>query len=255
MCTEKKMKISIITVVYNNKSYLEDAILSVKNQTYKNIEHIIVDGGSTDGTVEIIKKHSKLISNWISEPDSGIYDAMNKGINLSTGELIGILNSDDIYFHENVIKNVVSLFKQQKMDGCYGDLIYVSENLKNTIRHWKSSEYKKGLFKSGWMPPHPTFFVRKKIYERFGDFNCSFKISADYELMLRFIEKNHICIYYVPEILIKMRVGGKSNRGIMNLIRKSLEDYKAWKVNGLKISPVIVLKKPFSKLNQFFKLK
>jgi len=247
------MKISIITVVYNNKDFIEDCIDSVIAQSYQNIEYIIIDGNSNDGTLSVVKKYEKHISKWISESDSGIYDAMNKGIKLATGEVIGMLNSDDIYSNKNVIEHVMNLFKKMDIDGCYGDLLYVSKDLKENVRYWKAGVYKEGKFRKGWMPPHPTFFVRKKFYEKFGGFNSDFEISADYELMLRFIEKKHLSIYYLPEIIIKMRIGGKSNKGVKNLLKKSIEDYKAWKVNNMRMSPLIMVKKPLSKIGQFFR--
>lgn len=247
------MKISIVTVIYNNEKYLEESILSVKNQSFDNVEHIVIDGGSTDGSLDIIKKYDKYISKWISEPDSGIYDAMNKGVSLATGDIIGFLNSDDIYFSNDILSKISGILKTNKVDCCYGDILYMSEDLKKKIRYWKAGNPGKGRFKKGWMPPHPAFFVKKKIFDRFGSFRTDFKISADYELMLRFFEKENISASYIPEILVKMRIGGKSNRGLKNLIRKSLEDYKSWKVNGLKISPLIMLKKPLLKIDQFFK--
>ncbi|MEN8154848.1 MAG: glycosyltransferase family 2 protein [Acidobacteriota bacterium] len=247
------MKISIITVVYNNKKYLEDSIRSVKGQSHSDVEYIVVDGGSTDGSLEIIKKYDKSISKWISETDSGIYDAMNKGVALATGDIVGFLNSDDIYFSGDILNKVSKTIEDNNSDCCYGDLVYVSGDLTKTIRYWKAGSPGGGSFRKGWMPPHPAFFVGKKIFENFGSFRTDFKISADYELMLRFFERGNISASYIPEILVKMRIGGKSNRGLKNLIRKSLEDYKAWRVNGLKISPLIMLKKPFLKVGQFFK--
>lgn len=245
------MKISIITVVYNNKSYLEDAIISVNNQTYKNIEYIVIDGGSTDGTVEIIKKHSKLISKWISEPDSGIYDAMNKGIKMASGEIIGTLNSDDIYFNDDIIKKIADIFKDSDIEGCYGDILYVSKDLKRTIRYWSSGAYKEGRFRKGWMPPHPTFFARKKLFKEHGGFREKFKIVGDYELMFRFIGKFKIKLYYIPEVLVKMRVGGVSNNGLMNQFTKIKEIYQSWLIND--INPPILLPfiKPLLKIGQY----
>ena len=247
------MRVSIITVVYNNRNTIKDAVESVLNQTYKNIEYIIVDGASTDGTVEIIKSYGDSIDKFISEKDNGIYDAMNKGIKLASGDIIGILNSDDFYVGDNIIEKVVRTFKEQKVDSVYGDLVYVdSKDTNKIVRYWKSKPYKKGLFKKGWHPAHPTFFVKKEIYDKYGIFDLDFKIAADYELMLRFLEKYQISSSYIPEVLVKMRVGGKSNQSIKNIIKANIESYNAWKVNNLKPPFYLPLIKPLKKLKQFF---
>jgi len=246
------MKVSIITAVYNNKDTIKDAIESVLSQTYKNIEYIIIDGASTDGTVDIIRNYGDKIDKFISEKDNGIYDAMNKGINLASGDIVGILNSDDFYVDNRVIEKVVDVFENKTIDSLYGDLVYVDkDNIDKIVRYWKSREYKEGLFKKGWHPAHPTFFVKREVYEKYGMFNLDFKIAADYELMLRFLEKYKITTAYLPEILVKMRVGGESNRSIKNIIRANIECYKAWKNNGLKIDPLIIIRKPFFKLFQY----
>ena len=247
------MKVSIITVSYNSAETIKDSIESVLNQTYKNIEHIIIDGNSTDGTIEIIKSYGNKIHKFISEPDNGIYDAMNKGINLASGNIIGILNSDDFYFDNNIIAKVMNEFRTQDVDSVFGDLIYIDKNnTDNIIRYWKSQQYKKNLFQNGWHPAHPTFFVKREIYEKYGNFNLDFLIASDYELMLRFLEKHKITSSYIPEILVKMRTGGESNR-IQNIFQANIESYKAWKINNLKINPIVFLKKPLSKILQYFK--
>jgi len=246
------MKISIITVVWNNKETIKDAIDSVLSQTYKNIEYIVVDGASSDGTVEIVQSYGDKINTFVSEKDKGIYDAMNKGIKLATGDVIGILNSDDFYENNKVIEKIVDIFNNKNCDAIYGDLIYVdSKNINKIVRYWKSKLYKKGLFQKGWHPAHPTFFVKKEIYEKYGLFNLDFKIAADYEIMLRFIEKHKIKIYYVPEVLVKMRMGGESNQSVKNIIKANIESYKAWQINNLQINPLKFLLKPLSKIFQF----
>jgi len=246
------MKVSIITVVYNNEDTIKDAIESVLNQTYKNIEYIIIDGVSTDGTVEVIKSYGDKIDKFISEKDNGIYDAMNKGIKLASGDIVGILNSDDFYANNNIIEKVVKEFEDKKVDSVYGDLVYVNAKDTNKIvRYWKSKPYKKGLFTKGWHPAHPTFFVKKEIYDKYGIFNLDFKIAADYELMLRFLEKYQISNSYIPEIFVKMRLGGESNQSIKNIIKANIESYNAWKVNGLYINLFMILLKPLSKLFQY----
>jgi glycosyltransferase len=251
----KNIKVSIITVVYNNKDTIKDAIESVLNQTYKNIEYIIIDGGSNDGTVEIIRSYGNKIDKFISEKDNGIYDAMNKGIKLATGDIVGILNSDDFYASNDIIEKVVNEFIEKKVDSVYGDLVYVdAKNTDKIVRYWKSKPFKEGLFKKGWHPAHPTFFVKKEIYDKYGIFNLDFKIAADYELMLRFLEKCKISSSYIPEIFVKMRVGGESNQSIKNIIKANIESYKAWKANDLKIHPFRMFAKPLSKVFQYFKL-
>jgi len=247
------MKVSIITAVLNGAKTIEYCIQSVLMQTYPHIEHIIIDGGSTDGTVEIIKKYEDKIAYWVSEPDNGYYDAINKGIKAACGDIIGILNSDDFYANDKVIEKVVDVFRKNNVDSCYGDLQYVDKrDPDKVIRYWKSSPYRNGLFKKGWMIPHPTFFVKRKVYEKYGLFNSDLKIAADYELMLRFLEKNKISTYYIPEVLVKMRLGGASNRSVLNLIRKSYEDYLVLRMHNIG-GLLTLFRKNLSKISQFFK--
>jgi glycosyltransferase len=253
------MKISLITAVLNNKDTIIDAIESISRQTYKGIEHIIIDGGSTDGTLDTIKRYNGNIARVISEPDDGIYDALNKGIGYASGDVVGALHADDFYSNDNVIRMVAEVFEKKNVDSCYGDLEYVIKgNTDRVLRHWKSSEYVPGKFKFGWMPPHPTFFVKREIYEKYGNFNTAFQVAADYELMLRLFEKHKISTHYIPEVLVKMRFGGRSNNGVRNVLIKSSEDYKAWKVNDLKddLWPICltIFLKNVSKIPQFLKI-
>ncbi|MBI5099733.1 MAG: glycosyltransferase [Nitrospirae bacterium] len=248
------MKVSIITSALNNCDTIEDSIQSVISQKYENVEYIIIDGGSSDGTVEIIKRYQDKITKWVSERDQGIYHALNKGLKMSKGDIVGFLHADDIYAHSMVIDLVVSRMMNCNTESCYGDLRYVhKKDINKTIRYWKSCPYCEGLFNKGWMPPHPTFFARKKIYDKYGNFNTGFKIAADYELMLRFLEGNKITTHYIPDVLVKMRTGGKSNRSLKNMFIKSSEDYKAWKVNKLNGGLSTILLKNISKIPQFFK--
>lgn len=251
------MKVSIITVCYNSVDTIEDAIKSVLSQSYPDIEYIVVDGGSTDGTLEIIGKYRDKIAKFVSEPDRGIYDAMNKGIKLAAGEIVGILNSDDFYADENAVKKIVEAIEKEKADICWGDLVYVvKNNTDKVVRFWKSSEYQEKKFRQGWHPPHPSFFVKKQVYEKCGVFNLDFKIAADYELMLRFLEKCGVKPCYIPQVLVKMRTGGKSNfMNVFTVIKANLESYQAWKANGLKGGCLAVFLKPLSKIKQFFKSK
>lgn len=248
------MKVSIITVSLNSANTIEECIISVVNQSYKNIEYIIIDGGSTDGTLDIIKKYANKMSFWISKKDYGIYDAMNKGINLTTGEIVGIINSDDIFADSFVIENIVEFITKKNVDTCYGNLIYIDQkNTNRNIRFWKSGKYNKTKFKRGWMPPHPTFFVKNQIYKRYGLFNLKFPIVADYELMLRFLYKHNISTVYIPKVLVKMRTGGESRPSLINIINNSISCYRAWKENGLWPNPITFLLKPLSKAIQFLK--
>ncbi len=248
------MKVSIITVCFNSEKTIENSIQSVLNQTYSNIEYIIIDGGSTDHTIDIIHKYTSHISKFISEPDKGIYDAMNKGLKLATGDIVAILNSDDFYIDISIIDSVVSYFKSNSTDSVYGDIIYVNkENVKKTVRYWKSKKFKLGSFQFGWHPPHPTFFVKNEVYKKYGYFNLEFQLAADFELMLRFIEKYKIATAYIPKAFVKMRTGGASNKSLKNIFNQNVECYRAFKINELKVSILYPIFRLAPKLLQFFK--
>lgn len=246
------MKVSIITVSFNSASTIEDTIRSVSAQTHPDIEYIIVDGNSADDTLSIIKKYKDKITTLVSEKDKGIYYALNKGIDLATGHVIGTLHSDDVYASSEIISNVVKCFKEKKVDTVYGDLQYVNrDDLNKVKRYWQAEQYTDGLFLKGWMPPHPTFFVKKECYEKYGKFNTLLKSSADYELMLRFLHKYKVSTAYIPEVIVKMRSGGQSNLSISNRIKANKEDRLAWKLNGLTPGLFTTIAKPLSKLGQF----
>lgn len=248
------MKVSIITAVFNGETTIQNCLESIAGQSYKNIEYIVIDGCSSDNTLEIIKKYRNQVAVLISEPDTGIYNALNKGIRRATGEIIGILHADDVYHDTRVIEKVVTCFIQNDIDACYGDLEYVDKSdLKKVVRYWRACPYRQGSFYRGWMPPHPTFFASRNTFERYGLYNENFQIAADYELMLRFIEKYTIKIQYIPEVLVKMRIGGLSNRNVKNLFRKTREDMQAWQVNQLPYRFYTILLKNLVKLPQFFK--
>lgn len=247
------MKISVITATYNSEKTLKDTIDSVLSQSHKNVEYIIIDGGSVDGTMGIVRAYGSSISKVISEPDKGIYDAMNKGIKLATGDIVGILNSDDLYNNEHVLSEVVNAFESNNADAVYGDLVYVDKrNTNKIIRYWKSNQYKPGDFFKGWHPPHPAFFVKKEIYQKHGVFDCSLDVSADFELMLRFIEKHKITTSYIQSVLVKMRVGGESNRCLKNSLQGNINCIKAFKKNGFKIGVFYPFVRLLPKISQFF---
>lgn len=246
------MKITIITSVYNKSDTIGKAIESVISQTYNNIEYIVVDGNSTDGTIDIIKNFWDRIDKFISEKDKGIYDALNKGIKAASGDVIGFLHSDDLFFDEFVIEKIANAFNKYNVDGVYGDLIYTyKHNTGKILRYWKSSQYRPDMLKKGWMPPHTALFLKKSVYDKFGGFDLDFKISADYDFMLRVL-KDGIKIKYIPETICKMRVGGESNKSLKNIIRKSNEDLRALRKNNIG-GIVTLFIKNFSKITQFLK--
>ena len=250
------MKISIITVTLNNASVIKKCLDSLKSQKYNNVEHIIVDGGSTDKTLSILKSRNKQLSVVLSEPDKGIYDAMNKGIKLATGEIIGFLNSDDFYLNNKVISKVVKEFEKDSfLEACYSDLIYVDQfNISKSIRYVKSSKFQEGLFSKGWCPPHPTFFVRRSVYKKFGNFDLSYRFASDVDLMMRFLEKYKIKSKYIPEVWVKMRMGGVSNKNLKNIWLQNKEIIHSFNKNNLSVNLLkFLVLKIISRIVQLFK--
>lgn len=244
------MKISIITSVWNNKETIKDAIDSVLSQTYENIEYIIVDGGSSDGTVEVVQSYGDKIHKFISEKDKGIYDGLNKGVSLASGDVVAFLHSDDLYVDENVVANVVDIFIRLQVDGVYSDLVYTTkQDTSKVLRYWKSRPFEMKMLSSGWMPAHPTLFLKRSVYEKFGMFDLSFRIAADYDFMLRVLSAG-LKVHYLPKVLYKMRVGGESNKSIRNIIRKSREDLKALQKNKIGGIWTLALKN-LSKIKQY----
>ncbi len=245
------MLISIITVSYNSASTIKDTIQCIKNQEYGNVEHIIVDGKSTDNTTGIIKDF-KHIEKFISEPDNGLYHAMNKGLQMATGDIIGILNSDDVYADNTVLNKVAAMFNDTDVQCVYGDLQYVqSNNFNKIVRTWRAGKFVRENFLFGWMPPHPTFFVRKEVYDKVGNFNTELKSAADYEMMLRILYKYGYSAGYIPSVLVKMRSGGISNASLRNRFRANREDAKAWKLINKRPHFFTLYLKPLRKIPQY----
>lgn len=245
------MTISIVTATYNSALTVADTLTSVNRQSYKSIEHIIVDGASGDNTLEIVDRFPH-VAKVISEKDHGIYDAMNRGVGLASGEVVAILNSDDVYIDEQVVAKVMSAFEDPSIDAAYGDLQYVRPDDLNTVtRTWRSGGFSIRKFYYGWMPPHPSFFVRRRVYEQVGRFNCTLKSSADYEFMLRVLVKYRLKPRYIPQVLVKMRTGGMSNASLQHRLRANREDREAWRLNDLDPYFFTIPLKPLRKVFQF----
>jgi glycosyltransferase len=245
------MTISIITATYNSAATVRDTLSCIASQQYPFIEHIIVDGVSNDNTLDIVKEFPH-VAKVMCEKDKGIYDAMNKGVQLATGDVVGILNSDDFYINPSVLEKVAAAFKDPAVEAVYGDLQYVKQdNVQVVTRTWRSGRFQKRLLYYGWMPPHPTFFVRRHIYEKCGIFNTTLRSAADYELMLRVLLKHNATVQYIPEVLVKMRAGGISNASLKNRLRANKEDVMAWKLNDLKPYFFTTWLKPIRKILQF----
>ncbi|WP_072659259.1 glycosyltransferase family 2 protein [Mariprofundus micogutta] len=247
------MKISIITATWNCVDTISDCLDSASSQVWGNCEHLVIDGKSTDGTLDLLEQWRNRLDYIVSEPDSGIYDALNKGVAQATGDVIGFLHADDLYADNEVLTTITKAFEDPSIDAVYGDLVYVSKNEPDkVVRYWKSGLYSYNKLKHGWMPPHPTFYVRRSVYEQFGSFDTSFQIAADYDCMLRFLGQHKVKCAYIPQVLVKMRLGGESNRSLANIIQKSVEDYNALKRNMVG-GVGALLWKNLSKLPQFFK--
>lgn len=228
-----RMKVSIVTVCFNSAATIEDTIRSVQAQDYDQVEHVIIDGGSTDGTQAIVGRYNGRIKKFVSEPDRGIYDAMNKGLAFAGGDVVGFLNADDVYASPNVIGDVVDAMHAGPIDGVYGDLVYVARHDSNRIvRYWRAGTYRPKAFYSGWVPPHPTFFCRTSLYRQLGGFDPAYRIAGDFELMLRFIEKNGICLQYVPKPLVRMRAGGRATT-IRGIVQGNREIIRAFRRNDM----------------------
>jgi glycosyltransferase involved in cell wall biosynthesis len=237
------LKISIITVCYNSSKFIRSAIESVLCQTYSDIEYIIIDGGSSDGTLDIISEYKNSIAHVVSETDRGIYDAMNKGIVAATGDIVGILNSDDFYINRFVIEKIVKEFEDKKVDSVFADLVYVEpKNLNKTVRYYDGGNFNPSKFSYGWMPPHPTFFVKRKAYEKYGVFRTDLKIAADFDILIRFLYIHKISYSYIKEVLVKMRTGGAST-SFNSIWINNIETLRVCRDNGIKTNIFKILSK------------
>jgi glycosyltransferase len=247
------IKISVVTAVYNRQLTVGQALDSVLSQTYPAVESIVIDGASTDGTLAAVEPYRQRLGVLISESDQGIYDALNKGIKHATGDVVGFLHADDVFENSEVLAKVAAAFKDPAIDAVYGDLVYVQHHdISQVIRYWKSGEYDDVALSHGWMPPHPTFYVRRSVYERLGGFDTRYRIAADYDSILRFLAVGKIRAAYIPEVLVRMRAGGISNRSLKTILRKSLEDIDVLRRN--QVGGVVTLfRKNFSKLSQFWR--
>lgn len=245
------MKISVVTAVYNRATTVEQALASVRSQSYQNIEHVIQDGGSTDGTLDILERHDDPHMSLLSEQYSGIYDAINRGKARASGDVVGLMHSDDLFAHDRVLESVAEAFDDPQVDCVYGDLQYVAANdITRVIRHWTSGAYSRALLARGWMPPHPTFYIRRSLLEQHGTYDTSFQIAADYDAMLRWLWTHNLQPAYIPEVMVKMRVGGESNRSLGRIVQKSREDYRALRRNNVGGIGALA-QKNFSKIKQF----
>jgi len=248
------MKISVITVAKNSASTIADTLVSVARQTYQPVEHIVIDGASSDETLSIIEREGRHVARVHSEPDSGIYDAMNKGIAQASGDVIGTLNADDVYAHQDVLQRVVAVFADPEIQACYADLVYVKrDDLTKVVRYWQSRPFTPGLFRCGWIPAHPTFFVRRELYDRYGDFDLRYQFQSDFELTMRFLEVKRVKSVYVPEIWVLMRMGGATNRSMANIIKGNLESLRACRSHGVSVGPWFFVKKFSMRIPQFFR--
>lgn len=228
------LHISVITAVFNRAATLDEALRSVEAQTWPNVEHIVIDGGSTDGSRDILAQHSKSIAHMVSEPDEGLYDALNKGIHRATGDVVGFMHADDAYASPQALERVATAFQDPAVGAVYGDLVYVNkDDASRVVRYWRAGEFRRSRLSHGWMPPHPTFYVRREHYQRLGGFDMRFRIAADYENMLRILWGGEVHAAYIPEVLVRMRTGGVSNGSLLNIIQKSREDFAALRQNGI----------------------
>lgn len=246
------MRISVITACYNSVATIKDTFDSIAGQRGVDVEHIVIDGGSNDGTLDVIRRHPWKPGKVVSEPDGGVYYAMNKGLAMATGDVVGFLNADDVFADGDVLADVQRSLVDPTVDACYADLVYVAaRDISRVVRYWRSSEYRPGLCLGGWMPAHPTFYVRKRVYDELGGFDCEFRRQSDFELTTRLLEVHRIRAVYVPRVWVKMRMGGLSNRSAFGVVKGNIEAYRALRKLGLSVTPWFVVRKVASRLPQF----
>jgi glycosyltransferase involved in cell wall biosynthesis len=248
---EPMMKVTVITVCYNSSATIRDTLNSIAAQDYRDIEHIVIDGASKDNTAELVRQHAGHTVKLVSEPDKGIYDAMNKGIALATGDIVGFLNADDMYETNDAVTKIAAAFRANDIDGVYGDLVLVDQlNTARVVRYWRSCNHVSGMCQQGWMPPHPTLYVRRSFLT--SGFNTDFKIQADFELILRLFEIARIRSLYLPTTLVRMRLGGTTTGSFRNIIKGNVEAARACELHGFGGGATFMFKKMIRKVPQFF---
>lgn len=247
-----ELKLSVITVCRNAENTIEDTIRSLASQTYSNVEYVIVDGASTDKTTDIIRKYESVISKWVSEPDHGIYDAMNKGLAMVSGDVVGFLNADDVYAQPDILEVVARHLDSNEVDACFGDVVFVKDDLETIVRYYRSSGFAPEKLAYGWMPAHPALYLKKALYEKYGNFRTDYQIAADYELVVRLFGANRIRYSYVPEVFVKMRIGGVSTRSWKSNLVLNKEIVRGCRENGIRTSLFRVLLKFPLKLMELF---
>jgi glycosyltransferase involved in cell wall biosynthesis len=230
------LKITVITVAFNSAKTISDTLDTVADQVHPDLEHLVLDGASKDDTVDIVRRHTNPKIRLISEPDKGIYDAMNKGLALATGEVVGFLNSDDFYADQRVLQRIAKAFEDPTVQACHGDLLYVTQDKSRVVRYWKSRPFRQGDFAKGWCPAHPTFYIRKSLLERLGPFDLTYKLASDVEFMMRYLERGRVKAAYLPHVLVRMRVGGATNESWRNIVRQNREIFQALRKHGLPYS-------------------
>jgi glycosyltransferase involved in cell wall biosynthesis len=245
------LHISVVTAVFNRAGTLGEALRSVREQRCPNVEHIVIDGGSTDGSLDVLSAHKAGIAKIVSEPDGGLYDALNKGIREASGDVVGFMHADDQFASPMALARIATAFEDPAVGAVYGDLVYVRKNdVSHVVRYWRAGQYRRAQLTQGWMPPHPTFYVRREVYSRYGVFDTRYRIAADYENMLRILWRGRVQAAYIPEVLVRMRLGGMSNLSLFNMLHKSREDYAAMRQNGIGGLQALLLKN-VTKLPQF----